>query len=111
MTLQSGMPQIPIREAATQLIELARRVEAGESITATQDGKPLMQLVPVKKKGGIDWEGLEAFKKQRGIDQIVSYISPDFDDPLPENFLITPLPPFKNGPRSFFSTPIYSLHF
>ncbi|OJF96840.1 prevent-host-death protein [Pararhizobium antarcticum] len=92
------MTQIPLREAETQLIELARRVEAGESITVTHDGKPLMQLVPVKKKGGINWEGLEAFKNERGIDQFVTYISPDFDDPLPEDFLITPLPPFKNGP-------------
>lgn len=91
------MVQIPIREAKNKLTELARRVEAGETITVTRNGKPVMELVPTKKKGGIDWEGFEAFKKERGITQFVTYISPDFDDPLPEDFLIRPLPPFKNG--------------
>ena len=96
MALQSGMTQIPIREAATQLLDLARRVEAGESITVTEDGKPLMQLVPVKKKGGIDWQGGAAYKENLGITRFFGEIPADFDDPLPEDFLITPLPPLSN---------------
>ncbi len=90
----SPMTMIPIREAQERLLELARRVDGGETITVTLDGKPMMDLVPAKKKGGIDWEGLRAFKKEHGITQIFGEISEDFDDPLPEDFLITPLPPF-----------------
>jgi prevent-host-death family protein len=89
------MTQIPIREAKNKLTELARRVEAGETITVTRSGKPVMELVPVKKKGGINWEGLKAYKKEHGIKNFFGEIPKDFDDPLPEDFLITPLPLFS----------------
>ena len=56
----------------------------------TRDGKPVLDLVPHKRKGGIDLQALERFKKARGIDRFFTYIAPDFDDPLPEDFLITP---------------------
>ncbi|MDQ0321257.1 antitoxin (DNA-binding transcriptional repressor) of toxin-antitoxin stability system [Pararhizobium capsulatum DSM 1112] len=88
------MTIIPIREVENRLIELARRVEGGETITVTLDGKPVMDLVPSQKKGGINWEGLRAFKRENGITQIFGEIPADFDNPLPEDFLITPLPPF-----------------
>ena len=86
----AAMDTITIEEAETRLAELARRVEQGETIVVTRAGKPVLDLVPHKRKGGIDWEGLARFKQERGIDRIVTYISPDFDDPLPEDFLITP---------------------
>ena len=89
------MVQIPIREAKNKLTELARRVEAGETITVTRNGKPVMELVPTKKKGGIDWEGGRAYKKERGITSFFEEIPIDFDDPLPEDFLLTPLPPLR----------------
>ncbi|TCP90236.1 prevent-host-death family protein [Rhizobium sp. PP-CC-2G-626] len=87
------MTTIPIRDAKNRLTELARRVEDGERFTVTRNGKPVMELVPAKKQGGIDWEGLEAYKRENGITDIVTYVAADFDDPLPEDFLITPLPP------------------
>lgn len=90
------MVQIPIREAKNRLTELARRVEGGERITVTRNGKPVMELVPAEKKGGINWEGLEAYKKEHGIQNFFGDIPADFDDPLPEDFLITPLPPFPS---------------
>lgn len=89
------MVQIPIREAKNKLTELARRVEAGETITVTRNGKAVMQLVPATKKGGINWEAGQAYKKALGIDSFFGEIPADFDDPLPEDFLITPLPPFR----------------
>ena len=52
-----------------------------------------MDLVPSTKKGGIDWDGLKAYKKEHGIKNFFGDIPEDFDDPLPEDFLITPLPP------------------
>lgn len=89
------MTTIPIREAKNKLTELARRVEAGEKITVTRNGKPVMELVPPVKKGGIDWEGFRKYKEDNGIKDIITYVSDDFDDPLPEDFLITPLPADK----------------
>ena len=81
---------ISIEEAEAQLAELAHRVEQGETIVVTRDGEPVLDLVPHKRKGGLDREGLAAFKRARGIDRVVTYIAPDFDDPLPEDFLVTP---------------------
>jgi prevent-host-death family protein len=88
------MTTVSMREAKNKLTELARRVEGGETIIVTRHGKPVLDLVPHKaKQGGINWEALEAFKKKHGIDKIVTYIADDFDDPLPEDFLLRPLPP------------------
>ncbi len=84
------MERVTLQEAEARLAELAERVEQGETIVVTRDGKPVLDLVPHKRKGGIDWEGGRRFKRERGIDKIVTYIAPDFDDPLPEDFLITP---------------------
>ena len=106
------MENVPIESLGETFTDLARRVEQGEAVVLTRDGKPVIELVPhttppeAKPKGGIDWEGgrrflaerglnregLEEFKRARGIDKIVTYIAPDFDDPLPEDFLLQPLP-------------------
>jgi prevent-host-death family protein len=89
------MSIVSIREARNKLTELARRVEAGETIIVTRHGKPVFDLVPHKKRGGIRWEAIDEFKKKHGLTEIVSYIAEDFDDPLPEDFLLQPLPPDK----------------
>ena len=83
---------ISVKEAKNRLSELLHLAEAGETIVLTRHGKPVADLTPHKeKKGGINWQALADYKKEHGIDQIVTFISPDFDDPLPEDFLITPL--------------------
>ena len=84
------MERVTIEEAEARLTELVTRVEQGETIVVTRDGEPVLDLVPHKRKGGLDRKGLAAFKRARGIDRIVTYVAPDFDDPLPEDFLITP---------------------
>jgi prevent-host-death family protein len=81
---------IPIKDAKNRLTELARRVEAGETITITRNGKPVADLVPHKRKAGIDLEAGDRYLRSLGVDRFVSYIAPDFDDPLPKDFLITP---------------------
>jgi antitoxin (DNA-binding transcriptional repressor) of toxin-antitoxin stability system len=67
-------------------------VEAGESITVTRNGKPVLELVPHRKRGGLNLEAGEAYLRSKGIEPGESWISPDFDDPLPEDFLLNPLP-------------------
>ncbi len=82
---------ISVKDAKNQLSELLHRVEAGEKIILTRHGKPVVELHPhEQKRAGIKFEVLEAIKKELGVDKLVTYISPDFDDPLPEDFLITP---------------------
>lgn len=84
------MERVTIEEAEARLTELVTRVEQGETIVVTRDGEPVLDLVPHKRTGGLDRKGLAAFKRDRGIHRVVRYIAPDFDDPLPEDFLVTP---------------------
>jgi prevent-host-death family protein len=86
------MSTVSIKEAKDRLTALARRVEQGETITITRNGKPIVDLVPHRRKRGLDFKALAAFKRKHGIRSLVTYIADDFDDPLPEDFLLRPLP-------------------
>ena len=86
------MKTVSIREAQDNFGELAREVEGGEIVTVTLDGRPVLDLVPHKKPSSYDPEAGEAYLRSRGIVRTKGFISDDFDDPLPEDFLITPLP-------------------
>jgi prevent-host-death family protein len=86
------MATVSLREAKDRLSELGHRAEAGERIIVTRHGKPAFELVPMQKKGGLDLEAGEAYLRSKGIEPRESWIAPDFDDPLPEDFLLHPLP-------------------
>jgi prevent-host-death family protein len=69
------MKQVNMHEAKTHLSRLVDEAAAGEEVVIAKAGRPLVKLVPYvpdrkpRQPGG--WEG-----------QV--WISPDFDDPLPE---------------------------
>lgn len=86
------MKHFSIKEAKDQLPALVRAVEAGEHVVITRNGKPVVDVIPHKRKGGIDFEALRKWKRERGLPEVFAEISSDFDDPLPEDFLISPLP-------------------
>jgi prevent-host-death family protein len=85
------MITVSMREAKNRLTELARRVEAGERVTVMRHGKPAFDLVPHQKQGGIDLAAGDAYLRAKGLVRQKGWIAPDFDDPLPEDFLITPI--------------------
>lgn len=90
------MNTVTLEDIAENLDEFARRVEAGETVTVVRDGKPVLDLVPRRQpKGGLNLDTIDAFKKKHGIDTLIEYVAEDFDAPLPEDFLITPLPPLS----------------
>jgi prevent-host-death family protein len=86
------MKSISIREAKNRLTELAREVENGQSLTVTRNGKPVFDIVPHKQRGGVDFAAGRAYLDKLGIINPVPFVAPDFDDPLPEDFLLRPLP-------------------
>lgn len=86
------MATVSIKEAKNRLTALARLVEQGETVTVTRNGRPILDLVPHRKRPGLDFEALEAYKRERGIDRIFGRVAEDFDEPLPEDFLLKPLP-------------------
>ena len=84
------MKHVSIKEAKDTLPALVRAVEAGEQVVITRNGKAVAEVIPLRRKGGIDLEGLRRWKEENGIDELIGPIPDDFDDPLPEDFLITP---------------------
>ncbi len=85
------MAIVTLQEAKNRLSELARDVERGETVTVTRNGRPVFDLVPHQPKKGIRFDAIEAFIKEHG-QPIVTYIADDFDEPLPDDLLIRPLP-------------------
>jgi antitoxin (DNA-binding transcriptional repressor) of toxin-antitoxin stability system len=94
----ADMKSIAIQDIQGCFDELARDTERGEVVTVTRDGKPVFDIVThnaeaaAKRKGGIDWEAGEAYLRSKGIVRTEGFIADDFDDPLPEDFLLRPLP-------------------
>jgi len=85
------MKHVSIKEAKNCLPALVREVENGEHVVITRNGEPVAEVIPHKrKKGGLNFEALERWKEERGYTRLVGPIPDDFDDPLPEDFLIRP---------------------
>ncbi|HXC56801.1 MAG TPA: type II toxin-antitoxin system prevent-host-death family antitoxin [Rhizomicrobium sp.] len=93
------MRTVSVKDGKNRFSELVRAAQGGETITITRNGEPVCEIVPYKKKGGTNWEAGEKFLRERGIERLVGWVSPDFDDPLPEDFLITPLPEDFDKPK------------
>lgn len=86
------MKTVSIREAKNRLTELAREVERGETILVTRNGSPILELTPHRPRKGLRLQGIDEFKRKHGLETIVAFIADDFDDQLPEDFLLHPLP-------------------
>jgi prevent-host-death family protein len=86
------MTTVSIKDAKNRLTELARRVEKGETIVVTRNGKPAFDLVPHRRKTGLRFDAVDEFKKRHGLKSLVTFIAEDFDAPLPEDFLLRPFP-------------------
>ena len=86
------MTLVSIKEAKNRLPEIVRLAEAGECVTITRNGRPVADMIPHKPSGGLDREAGEAFLRARGVSHVFTFVAADFDDPLPEDFLLRPLP-------------------
>jgi prevent-host-death family protein len=86
------MTTVSIKDAKNRLTALARLVEKGETVVVTRNGKPAFDLVPHRPRGGVNFEAIAAFKKKHGVKEIFGPVPENFDDPLPEDFLLKPLP-------------------
>ena len=69
---------VNVHEAKTQFSKLLARVSTGEEIVIAKAGKPVARLVPIRVKRG---------HRPIGIDKGKIWMSPDFDDPLPDEIL------------------------
>jgi len=69
---------VNVHEAKTNLSKLLARVSAGEEIIIANDGHPVARLVPITLN-----------KDQRILGRLegLASISPDFNEPLPQDVL------------------------
>jgi prevent-host-death family protein len=86
------MKTVSIRDAKNRLTELARQVEQGETVVVTRNGRPAFDLVPHRARKGLRLEAIDEFKRKHRIKTIVPYMADNFDEPLPEDFLLRRLP-------------------
>jgi antitoxin (DNA-binding transcriptional repressor) of toxin-antitoxin stability system len=86
-----AMHTVSLKPAKDRFMALARRVENGETVLVTRNGRPIFEMVPHRHKRGLDFEALAAFKRKRGIGEVFTHVAEDFDAPLPEDFLLRPL--------------------
>jgi prevent-host-death family protein len=90
------MTTVSIKDGKNRFTQLVREAERGTTVTVTRNGEPVCEIVPLKRKiGGVNWEAGERFLRERGIDALFTNVSPDFDAPLSEDFLLKPLPKRK----------------
>ena len=74
------MTTVNIYAAKTQLSALVDKAAQGEEIVIAKAGKPMAKLVPLEK--------VEQAPRVPGQNVLgITYIAPDFDDPLPEDIL------------------------
>jgi len=59
--------ELPIRDAKARLSELVTAARRGERVIITKHGQPTAELVRCDRRGGIDFDKLEAARRRLGI--------------------------------------------
>ena len=68
---------VNVHEAKTHLSRLLVEVERGGEVTIARAGRPIARLVPARPPA----------KRELGLERGQIWISPDFDDPMPDEWL------------------------
>ena len=59
--------ELALREAKERLSELVVAAQNGERVVITKHGEPAVELVRCRRRGGIDFDKLEATRRHLGI--------------------------------------------
>ena len=73
--------ELPIREAKARLSELIAAARKGERVIITRHGQPTAELVRCDRRGGIDFDKLEAARRRLGIEGDGEGWPEEFNDP------------------------------
>ena len=73
--------EFPIREAKSRLSELVAATRKGERVIITRHGRPTAELVRCDRRGGIDFDKLEAARRRLGIEGDGEGWPAEFNDP------------------------------
>ena len=72
------MHTVEFPELQANLTELLRRVLSGEEVVISQGGTPIARIVPIAD---------QSLPRIPGLDRGKVVISPDFNEPLPEDII------------------------
>lgn len=73
--------EIAIREAKARLSSLVAAARNGERVIITRHGMPAVELVRCDRRGGIDFDRLQAARRRLGIKGDGQGWPEDFNDP------------------------------
>ena len=73
--------ELPIRDVKARLSELVAAARKGERVIITRHGQPTAELVRCDRRGGIDFEKLEAARRRLGIEGDGEGWPEEFNDP------------------------------
>ncbi len=73
--------ELPIRDAKARLSELVTAARKGERVIITRHGRPTAELVRCDRRGGIDFDKLEAARRRLGIEGDGEGWPEEFNDP------------------------------
>ena len=73
--------ELPIRDAKARLSELVAAARKGERVIITRHGQPTAELVRCDRRGGIDFDKLEAARRRLGIEGDGEGWPEEFNDP------------------------------
>ena len=73
--------EVSIRDAKARLSELVAAARVGERVVITRHGRPVVELVRCGRRGGIDFEKLQAARRRLGIEGEGEGWPEDLNDP------------------------------
>lgn len=74
--------ELAVREAKARLSELIAAARNGERVIITRHGQPAAELVRCDRRGGIDFDKLEAARRRLGIEGDGEGWPVEFNDPV-----------------------------
>jgi prevent-host-death family protein len=73
--------EVGLREAKAKLSELIVVAARGERVTITNHGTPVAELIPARRKGGINLDKVREIHKSLGMTEPSPELPDNFDDP------------------------------
>ena len=74
--------ELAVREAKARLSELIAAARNGERVIITRHGQPAAEIVRCDRRGGIDFDKLEAARRRLGIEGDGEGWPEEFNDPV-----------------------------
>ena len=74
--------ELALREAKARLSELIAAAQNGERVIITKYGEPAVELVRFRRRGGIDFDKLNATRLRFGLEEDGEVWTADLDDPV-----------------------------